>query len=154
MFQRLENVAIIPARIGSKRIKKKNIKFFYGKPILQWTYEIIKKSKIFNKVVLTSKGKQVKEYINVIRKTSKLLGKNYFFRTKSEFKNKIFRRSIYATKNIKKGEKFTQDNIKVIRPGYGLEPIYYEKLINKKSPISILKETSLKKNILSKLKIK
>ncbi len=59
-----------------------------------------------------------------------------------------------TTKNIQKGEKFTQDNIKVIRPGYGLEPIYYEKLINKKSPISILKETSLKKNILSKLKIK
>jgi len=47
MFQRLENVAIIPARIGSKRIKKKNIKFFYGKPILQWTYEINKKSPIF-----------------------------------------------------------------------------------------------------------
>jgi len=105
-------------------------------------------------IAFSLKGKQVKEYINVIRKTSKLLGKNYFFRTKSEFKNKIFRRSIYATKNIKKGEKFTQDNIKVIRPGYGLEPIYYEKLINKKSPIFILKETSLKKNILSKLKIK
>jgi len=105
-------------------------------------------------IAFSLKGKQVKEYINVIRKTSKLLGKNYFFRTKSEFKNKIFRRSIYATKNIQKGEKFTQDNIKVIRPGYGLEPIYYEKLINKKSPISILKETSLKKNILSKLKIK
>ena len=105
-------------------------------------------------IAFSLKGKQVKEYINVIRKTSKLLGKNYFFRTKSEFKNKIFRSSIYATKNIKKGEKFTQDNLKVIRPGYGLEPIYYEKLINKKSPISILKETSLKKNILSKLKIK
>jgi len=105
-------------------------------------------------IAFSLKGKQVKEYINVIRKTSKLLGKNYFFRTKSEFKNKIFRRSIYAIKNIKKGEKFTQDNLKVIRPGYGLEPIYYEKLINKKSPISILKETSLKKNILSKLKIK
>jgi len=105
-------------------------------------------------IAFSLKGKQVKEYINVIRKTSKLLGKNYFFRTKLEFKNKIFRRSIYATKNIKKGEKFTQDNIKVIRPGYGLEPVYYEKLINKKSPISILKETSLKKNILSKLKIK
>lgn len=105
-------------------------------------------------IAFSLKGKQVKQYINVIRKTSKLLGKNCFFRTKSEFKNKIFRRSIYATKNIQKGEKFTQDNIKVIRPGYGLEPIYYEKLINKKSPISILKETSLKKNILSKLKIK
>jgi len=105
-------------------------------------------------IAFSLKGRQVKEYINVIRKTSKLLGKNYFFRTKSEFKNKIFRRSIYATKNIEKGDKFTKDNIKVIRPGYGLEPIYYEKLINKKSPISILKETPLKKNILSKLKIK
>ena len=105
-------------------------------------------------IAFSLKGKQVKEYANVIKKTSKLLGKNYFFRTKSEFKNKIFRRSIYATKNIQKGEKFTQDNIKVIRPGHGLEPIYYEKLINKKSPISIFKETSLKKNILSKLKIK
>jgi len=105
-------------------------------------------------IAFSLKGRQVKEYISVIRKTSKLLGKNYFFRKKSEFKNKIFRRSIYATKNIKKGEKFTQDNIKVIRPGYGLEPIYYEKLINKKSPIFITKEASLKKNILSKLKIK
>jgi len=105
-------------------------------------------------IAFSLKGKEVKEYINVIRKSSKLLGKNYFFRSKLEIKNKIFRRSIYATRNIKKGEKFTQDNIKVIRPGYGLEPIYYEKLINKKSPISILKETSLKKNILLKLKIK
>jgi len=105
-------------------------------------------------IAFSLKGKQIKEYINVIRKTSKLLGKNYFFRSKLEIKNKIFRRSIYATKNIKKGEKFTQDNIKVIRPGYGLEPIYYEVLINKKSPISIFKETPLKKNILLKLKIK
>jgi len=105
-------------------------------------------------IAFSLKGKQIKEYINVIRKTSKLLGKNYFFRSKLEIKNKIFRRSIYATRNIKKGEKFTQDNIKVIRPGYGLEPIYYEVLINKKSPISIFKETPLKKNILLKLKIK
>lgn len=59
MIQRLENVAIIPARIGSKRIKKKNIKMFYGKPMLQWTYEIIKKSKIFNKIVLTSDSDQI-----------------------------------------------------------------------------------------------
>jgi len=59
MIQRLENVAIIPARIGSKRIKKKNIKMFYGKPMLQWTYEIVKKSKIFDKIVLTSDSDQI-----------------------------------------------------------------------------------------------
>jgi pseudaminic acid cytidylyltransferase len=59
MIQRLENVAIIPARIGSKRIKKKNIKIFFGKPMLQWTYEIVKKSKIFDKIVLTSDSDQI-----------------------------------------------------------------------------------------------
>jgi CMP-N-acetylneuraminic acid synthetase len=42
------NIAIIPARIGSKRIKKKNIKLFDNKPIIQKTFEIIKKSKLFN----------------------------------------------------------------------------------------------------------
>jgi N-acylneuraminate cytidylyltransferase len=56
---KLENVAIIPARIGSKRIKKKNIKFFFGKPILQWTYETIRKSKIFDKIALTSDSDEV-----------------------------------------------------------------------------------------------
>lgn len=53
------NVAIIPARGGSKRIKNKNIKFFYSKPIIQWTFEIIKKSKMFKKIVLTSDSKKI-----------------------------------------------------------------------------------------------
>jgi N-acylneuraminate cytidylyltransferase len=59
MYQKFKNIAIMPARIGSERIKKKNIKFFYGKPMLHWTYEIIKKSKIFNKIVLTSDCDQI-----------------------------------------------------------------------------------------------
>jgi pseudaminic acid cytidylyltransferase len=53
------NVAIIPARIGSKRIKKKNVKKFYGKPILELTYEIVKKSKIFDKIILSSDSNEI-----------------------------------------------------------------------------------------------
>ena len=48
------NIAIIPARGGSKRIKKKNIKNFFRKPILQYTFEIIKKSKLFSKIILST----------------------------------------------------------------------------------------------------
>ena len=64
-----------------------------------------------------------------------------------------FRRSIYAVSNIKKGEKFTKKNIKVIRPGFGISPIYFEKLITKKSPSDIKCETPLKKSLLKKLRI-
>jgi len=97
---------------------------------------------------------EFKKMVEKIRICEKALGKVSYKLSKESKLSLVGKRSIYATKNIQKGEKFTQDNIKVIRPAYGLEPVYYEKLINKKSPISILKETSLKKNILSKLKIK
>jgi pseudaminic acid synthase len=97
------------------------------------------------------KGKQIKKLREDIDVAFKLLGKNYFFRNKSENKSKIFRRSIFAIKNINKGEKFTKDNIKVIRPGVGLEPIYYNKILNKKSPFNILKDEPLKHLILKNL---
>ena len=97
------------------------------------------------------KGKKIKKFREDIDVAFKLLGKNSFFRNKSENKSKIFRRSIFATKNIKKGEKFTKNNIKVIRPGYGLAPKYYNKILNKKSLINISKDEPLKSMIIKSL---
>ena len=99
------------------------------------------------------KGKEIKDYVQVIKDTSLMLGKEYFFRNKSENQSLQFRRSIYAVSNIKKGEKFTKKNIRVIRPGFGIQPAYFEKLINKRSPFNIKSETPLKKSLLKKLKI-
>ena len=59
-------------------------------------------------------------------------------------KDKVFRKSIFTTRDIKKGQKFTKDNLRVIRPGYGLEPKYFNKILNKKSPINIKKDEPLK----------
>ena len=53
--------------------------------------------------------------------------------TKGEQLIRRYRRSIYASKNIKKGEKFSKNNIKIIRPGLGLSPNNYKKLIGKSS---------------------
>jgi len=97
------------------------------------------------------KGKEIKKLRNDIDIASKLLGENFFFRSKSENKSKIFRRSIFATKNIKKGEKFSKDNVRVIRPGYGLAPKYYNKILNKKSSVDILKDEPLKPIVLKNM---
>ena len=100
------------------------------------------------------RGTEIRDYVSVIRESTLIIGKKYFFRNKSEKKNLQFRRSIYATSNIEKGEKLTKKNIKVIRPGFGIPPIYFEKLINRYSPINIKKGLPLNKNLLRKLKIK
>lgn len=50
---------------------------------------------------------------------------------KAEEKSKFFKRSIYAVKDIAAGEVFTKENIRVIRPGLGLAPKYYEQVLGK-----------------------
>ena len=92
------------------------------------------------------KGKEIGVFRQIIDEAYNLLGKKRFYRNKSEDKSKVFRRSIFAIKDIRKGEKFTKNNIKRIRPGYGLPPLYYKRLLNKKSLINIKKGTPLKFN--------
>lgn len=57
------------------------------------------------------------------------LGEVKYGPTEKEKSSLKFRRSVYVAKDIKAGEKFTKENIRVIRPGYGLEPKYFEKVI-------------------------
>lgn len=54
-------VAIITARGGSKRIPKKNIKDFLGKPIIAYSIEVALKSKLFNKVMVSTDSDEIKE---------------------------------------------------------------------------------------------
>jgi len=60
-----------------------------------------------------------------------------------------FRRSIYVAKDIEAGEEFTKDNIKVIRPGYGLEPKYYEQVLKIKANKVLTAGTPLSWELLS-----
>jgi pseudaminic acid synthase len=91
------------------------------------------------------KGKKIKVFKNLINETYNLMGRKFFYRNPSEEKSKIFRRSIFAVKNIKIGEKFTKKNIRRIRPGYGLEPKLFNKILGKKSKNNISAGSPLKK---------
>ena len=55
----MDNVALIPARGGSKRIKKKNIKLFNGKPMIGWVIEATRSSKCFDKIFVSTDCKEV-----------------------------------------------------------------------------------------------
>ena len=61
------------------------------------------------------------------------LGKIQYGVQESEKKSLLFKRSIYVVKDIQAGEKFTEENIRVIRPGDGMAPKYYEELLGKLS---------------------
>lgn len=50
----MKPICLIPARGGSKRIPKKNIKIFNGKPLIQWSIECAKNSNLFSKIVVST----------------------------------------------------------------------------------------------------
>ena len=54
-----KNIAIIPARGGSKRIPKKNIIDFFGKPLIAHTIESAIKSNIFDRVIVSTDCKEI-----------------------------------------------------------------------------------------------
>jgi len=78
------------------------------------------------------------------KKAWSALGQAGYERKSAEKSNLIFRRSIYVVKNIKAGEEFTKENIRRIRPGFGLPPKYYEQLIGKVAVESIDRGTALR----------
>lgn len=62
----------------------------------------------------------------------KAIGTVNYGLSSSESGNIKFRKSVYFTKDLKSGEEITKDHVKCVRPGYGIKPKYYNKLIGKK----------------------
>lgn len=91
---------------------------------------------------------EFKEMVKDIRNTEKAIGKISYDISEKEKTSRDFRKSIFVVKDIKKGEKFTKENIRVIRPGYGLEPKYYEEVLGKTSSEDIERGTPLKWNVI------
>ena len=89
--------------------------------------------------------KELVNFIKKLRDTTLLLGSQKKMITKSEKKNfKIVRKSIYALKNINKGEKFTDTNIMPKRPLGGISPLKWESVIGKKARKNYTKDEKIK----------
>ena len=55
------SIAIIPARGGSKRIKNKNLRNFFGKPLISYSILAAKKSKLFKRIIVSTDDKKIKK---------------------------------------------------------------------------------------------
>lgn len=78
-----------------------------------------------------------------VRQTEKAVGKIKYGPTEQEKSSIVFRKSIFVTKDIKAGEKLTPDNVRVIRPGYGMAPKYYDEVIGQVAIKNIMRGTPL-----------
>ncbi len=71
------------------------------------------------------------------------LGQINYSPVEQESKSLKFRRSLYIAQDMAAGEVLTPDNLRIVRPGYGLEPKYYEVLLGKKINRAVKKGTPL-----------
>jgi pseudaminic acid synthase len=91
---------------------------------------------------------ELRELVENIRIVEKSLGEIYYGLTIGERKSRIFRRSLFVVKNIKKGEIFTEKSISSIRPANGLMPKYLKKILGKKAKKNIKRGTPLNWNLM------
>ncbi|WBA07891.1 pseudaminic acid synthase [Salinivibrio kushneri] len=71
------------------------------------------------------------------------LGNVNYERTEAEKGNVKFRRSLYAVKDIKEGERITPENVRSVRPGFGLMPKYYDSVLERTASKYISKGTAI-----------
>ena len=70
------------------------------------------------------------------------MGQEGFARQEAEKKSQVFRRSVYFVKDLKAGERVSQQDIRRIRPGYGLAPKYYSELIGRRLKVNVERGTA------------
>ncbi len=108
--------------------------------------KIIEKHFILNKSInspdkdFSLTPNEFKEMVNAIREVEKMIGEVNF----KPKKGRQFARSLYVVKDTKKGEKFSRENIRSIRPGFGLHPKYLPKILGKVACKDLKKGTPLK----------
>jgi len=87
---------------------------------------------------------EFKQMVDAVRNVEKALGEEGYLFTDKMSKARKNARSLFVVKDIKKGELFTEENIRSIRPGAGLHPKYFSEILGKRAVEDIKKGTPLK----------
>ncbi len=89
---------------------------------------------------------EFKAMVEAVRKAQSALGNGDLNLDEKSLKNRTFARSLYASKDIKKGEIFSEENVKSVRPSFGLHPKFYKEILGKSATKDIDFGTALKES--------
>ena len=103
---------------------------FFGASVIEKLFNINNNHSLDS--FFSSSPEQFKDLVKAIRANEKDKNNKKYKISDMAKANRVSLRSIYISKNVKKNEIITNKNIRVVRPGYGLHPKFYDKIIGKR----------------------
>lgn len=91
---------------------------------------------------------EFKAMVEAIRVAEKALGEVHYEVGEREAKSRVFRRSLFVVKAMKAGEVFTEENVRSIRPGYGLPPKFLKEVLGHRAVRDVKQGTPMKWHLL------
>lgn len=88
--------------------------------------------------------KEFTEMVKSVRETERAIGLVDYSLTEKQIKGKEFSKSLYVVEDVKAGDIISEQNIRSIRPGFGLHPKYLTSVLGKKARINLEKGTPFK----------
>ena len=91
--------------------------------------------------------KEFTEMVNAVRKAEEMMGVVDYKMTEKKKKSRQFSRSLFLVKDVRAGEKITKENVRSIRPGFGMHPKFFRDVLGKSFKNDFSKGTPLSKNL-------
>jgi pseudaminic acid synthase len=92
---------------------------------------------------------EFKAMVETVRMAEKTLGTVHYGVSEQETRSRVFRRSLFVVKDMIAGERFTPENVRSIRPGYGLHTRYFEEVMGRSAKQNIERGTPLSWKLIS-----
>jgi pseudaminic acid synthase len=86
---------------------------------------------------------EFKAMVDAVRVAEKALGEVHFGVSEKEASSRVFRRSLFVVENLKRGELFTAENVRAIRPGHGLHTRHLQEILGRQAARDIERGTPL-----------
>src|SRR5690606_14691814 len=80
---------------------------------------------------------EFKNMVDAVREAEKAIGVVDYTLTEKQVKGRSFSRSLYVVQDVRAGETFTNENVRSIRPGYGMHPKYLKEIFSKNAKVDI-----------------